>query len=104
MFNVLTKGGTNDWHGSLFEYIQNTALEARNYFAEAESSLALERIRRQRWRPGPQEQVSFNFTFQNNPSVTQSPTFYTFPTEAMREGNSREVISPPSTIRAKRPR
>ena len=30
---VTTKSGTNDWHGSGFEFLRNTALDARNYLA-----------------------------------------------------------------------
>ena len=30
--NVITKSGTNHWHGSGYEYIQNTALNSRGYF------------------------------------------------------------------------
>ena len=29
---VVTKGGTNQLHGSLFEYLRNSALDARNFF------------------------------------------------------------------------
>jgi hypothetical protein len=31
--NVVTKSGTNQFHGDLFEFNRNTALNARNYFA-----------------------------------------------------------------------
>ena len=31
--DVVTKSGTNTFHGSLFEYVRNDALDARNYFA-----------------------------------------------------------------------
>jgi Carboxypeptidase regulatory-like domain/TonB-dependent Receptor Plug Domain len=30
--NVITKGGTNDFHGNLFEFFRNTALNANDYF------------------------------------------------------------------------
>ena len=31
--SVVTKSGTNDWHGSLFEYVRNDYFDARNFFA-----------------------------------------------------------------------
>lgn len=30
--NVITKSGTNEFHGSLFEFVRNTAMDARNFF------------------------------------------------------------------------
>jgi hypothetical protein len=30
--NVVTKSGTNRWHGNAFEFVRNTSLNARNYF------------------------------------------------------------------------
>lgn len=30
--NIVTQSGTNQWHGSLYEYLRNSALNARNYF------------------------------------------------------------------------
>ena len=31
---VVTKSGTNAWHGSTFEFLRNTNLDARNYFTQ----------------------------------------------------------------------
>ena len=31
--SVVTKSGSNDWHGALFEYVRNDYFDARNFFA-----------------------------------------------------------------------
>ena len=36
--NVITKSGTNAYHGDLFEFLRNTNLDARNYFSPARGS------------------------------------------------------------------
>src|SRR4029079_3556133 len=37
--NVVTKSGTNDFHGDLFEFVRNGYFNARNYFANAKDPL-----------------------------------------------------------------
>jgi hypothetical protein len=32
-FNVTTKSGSNEWHGTLFEFLRNEKLDSRNFFA-----------------------------------------------------------------------
>lgn len=32
--NVVTRSGTNQWHGDAFEFVRNAAFNARNYFAD----------------------------------------------------------------------
>jgi hypothetical protein len=33
--SIVTSSGTNQWHGNLFEYLRNSALDARNFFENA---------------------------------------------------------------------
>jgi len=37
--SVITKSGSNDFHGSVFEYLRNDALDARNFFDKTGKSL-----------------------------------------------------------------
>ncbi|HKF48085.1 MAG TPA: carboxypeptidase regulatory-like domain-containing protein [Terracidiphilus sp.] len=37
--NVVTKSGTNQWHGDLFEFVRNSVFNARNYFADLKDPL-----------------------------------------------------------------
>lgn len=37
--NIITRGGTNDYHGVLYYYMRNSALDARNFFAATKNRL-----------------------------------------------------------------
>ena len=37
--NAVTKSGTNQWHGDLFEFLRNGDVNAINYFAPRQDSL-----------------------------------------------------------------
>lgn len=39
LVNIVTKSGSNDWHGDVFEFVRNGDVNALNYFATAQDSL-----------------------------------------------------------------
>ena len=88
--NVITKSGTNQWHGSAYEYIQNTAFNSRNFFDPAPDVKSVEH-----WNTyggsvgGPiiKNKLFFFFLYQRNPSSTPTSGLYTYPTAAMAAGD-----------------
>jgi outer membrane receptor protein involved in Fe transport len=87
--NVITKSGTNQWHGSAFEYVQNTALNARNFFDNTGTKPV------EHWNnyggtvggPVLKNKLFFFFAFERNPSSSPTQGFYSYPTAAMEAGN-----------------
>ena len=39
--NVVTKSGTNEYHGALFEFVRNTAMDARNFFQPVNTPVSI---------------------------------------------------------------
>lgn len=87
--NVISKSGTNHWHGSAYEYIQNTSLNARGFY-DATGPKSVEH-----WNTyggsvgGPvlKNKLFFFFNYQRNPSSSPTSGLYTYPTAAMEAGD-----------------
>jgi hypothetical protein len=83
-FNVLLKSGTNRFHGSAFEFIENDAFNARNYFNPSPGTVAP-----LRWNEfggsigGPiiKDKLFFYFTYQRNPASSSAISTTTVPTQ-----------------------
>jgi hypothetical protein len=93
-----TKGGTNNFHGSLFEYLQNNALDARVFnFAEKAPKhfntfggsiggpLSIPHLYDARGK------TFFFFDYEGNRRRTSQPEQYTVPTALERTGNLSEL-------------
>jgi hypothetical protein len=82
--NVMLKSGTNRFHGSAFEFVQNDAFNARNYFNPSPGPVAP-----LRWNEfggsvgGPivRDKLFFYFTFQANPNTSSATYVTTVPTQ-----------------------
>ena len=49
--NVVTKSGTNQWHGNVYEYFRNKVLNAQGYLQYREATVQSESVRRNVRRP-----------------------------------------------------
>ncbi len=79
--NVVTKSGTNQWHGNLYEYFRNTILNAQGYFNTVK----------------PQEnQNQFGGTF-GGPIVKDRTFFFvSYEGRRVRQGISGETVAVPN--------
>ncbi|MBI3896605.1 MAG: TonB-dependent receptor [Acidobacteria bacterium] len=77
ILNSITRSGTPEFHGTLFEYLRNSKLDARNFFDGTE--------------PPPFKRNQFGFTI-TGPIVKQK-TFFMFGFEALRDRLSETEIN-----------
>ena len=87
--NVITKSGTNTWHGSAYEYIQNTAFNARGFYNQT-GQKAVEHWNTYGGSLGGaviKNKLFFFFNYQRNPSSTPTAGLYSYPTAAMQAGD-----------------
>ena len=97
--NVITKSGTNRFHGSAYDFLRNDNLDAANYFAVGAKPLLVQNqyggslggpVRRNRlWLFGAYEGLH---------DRSQSAARATVPTPAMRAGSFATPIYDPSTL------
>ena len=108
VFNVITKSGTNKFHGSAYEYIQNDALNANNWFALQQGFQKPS----MRWNeygfnlggPIKKNKAFFFFSFERNPSKVYGPDRRSYPTtgiqpnggQGYRQGDFSALLGDPA--------
>jgi hypothetical protein len=86
--NVITRSGTNQFHGTLFEFLRNGDLNARNFFAPARDSLKRNQFGGTIGGPIIHDKLFFFFSYQTTTLRTDPQlTRQVLPTAAMRAGN-----------------
>ena len=92
--NVATKGGTNAYHGTAYEYLRNNAFDARNAFATTTPFLRYNQYGGTAggpvWLPkiyDGQNRTFFFFNYEAYLNHGQSTSFATVPTLLERSGN-----------------
>lgn len=87
VFNQITKSGTNQFHGAVYEYDQNDFFNARSFFANKVSNLRHNQFGAALGGPIKKNKLFFFFNYEKILTNSAYPGYYTFPTAAMRQGN-----------------
>jgi hypothetical protein len=95
IISVVTKGGTNEFHGSLWEFFRNDALDARSFFAQAVPKLRFNQYGGTLGGPVRRNRAFFFGSYQGLLSRSDSVRSSAFPpTEAERRGDFSAVAGP----------
>ncbi len=101
--NIVTKSGSNEIHGSLFEYVRNGDLNARNFFAAQQDALKRNQFGGTIGGPILKNKLFYFASYQGTTinNVTYGNTAFV-PTAAERQGNfsGMKTITNPATGKA----
>jgi hypothetical protein len=100
VFNIITKSGTNRFHGSAYDYNQSSSLNARNYFSANVPSSHSNQYGGTIGGPILRNRLFFFFGYQHLGSTAGSQGFATVPTDVERGGDFSSLgtsIYDPST-------
>jgi len=84
---VTTKSGTNDFHGTLFEFFRNKALNARSYFAPFKEQFNLNQFGGSLGGAIQKDKTFFFIDYQAKRQRQGIPSNGLVPTQAMRDGD-----------------
>lgn len=100
--NLVTKSGTNQLHGSLFEFHRNSAVSARNFFQPAVSPLKQNQFGVTAGGPIIRDRTFFLAGYEGSRIRAGTDFNVIVPTEAMRAGDftGMDPIYDPATLRA----
>jgi len=100
VINVVTKSGTNQLHGTVFEFLRNDALDSKNFFATSTPPLKRNQFGFSLGGPVIRNKAFFFVNYEGERQVTSSTDVSTVPTDAMKGGDLSalgETITNPAT-------
>ena len=94
--SLVTKSGTNEFHGDLFEFVRNGIFNARNAFATKARHDQAQPVRRNRWRADHEEQIVLlrRLSGHDTPAGSIRHDHSFVPTAAMLAGDFTAFASP----------
>lgn len=90
---LISKSGSNAFHGSLFDFLRNTNLNARNYFSPVNPEYIRNQFGGSIGGPIQKNKTFFFFDYQGTRNVQGIPSLTQVPTLDEREGNFTESFS-----------
>ncbi|MEO8100701.1 MAG: TonB-dependent receptor [Acidobacteriota bacterium] len=87
VISMSTRSGTNQYHGSLFESLQNNALNARNFFASSRPPIRLNQFGGSFGGPIKKDKTHFFGTWERTRQQVSDTQLSTVPTAANRIGD-----------------
>lgn len=100
VINVVTKSGTNQFHGDIFEYIENEALTARPFFATSNTPFNRNQFGGSIGGPIKKDKLFFFGDYQGTRTVQVSPNFTSAPTPEMYQGDFAQLYDPTQPLDA----
>ncbi len=101
---VTTKSGSDQFHGSVFEFLRNTSLDARSFFAASTEKFNLNQFGASVGGPIKKDKVFFFADYEEKYQRHGTPFTGVMPTAAMRNGDfSHDAFGQPNTIQLTNP-
>ena len=88
-----TRSGTNEYHGSLFESLQNNVLNARNFFAKTRPPVRLNQFGGSLGGPIQKDKTHFFVTWEQTRQLSSDTVTSTVPTRLNRAGNFSDIAN-----------
>ena len=91
MVNIVLKSGTNQLHGSAWEFLRNDQLDARNYFATSQLGFQRNQYGGQLGGPIVKDKIFLFGSIQRSDIREEVPFISTVPTPLMHSGNFSDL-------------
>jgi hypothetical protein len=87
VISLSTRSGTNELHGSVFEYLRNNVLDARSFFATEKAPLRMHQFGASAGGPIRRDRTHFFATWEQTLQLTATTALQTVPDLAQRSGD-----------------
>lgn len=104
VITLTTRSGTNQFHGSAFEFLRNSVLDARNYFATRRPPLRMNQYGFAFGGPIRKDKTHFFLSWEGTGQTSSTTPLQTVPTLAQRQGDfsaMRVLIYDPATTQGR---